>query len=286
MPFGAHTVTMTQAAYPIDEALHLTAVPGAPGSYTGTSSPAYWNMVGPFGGTTAATALQAILQHPDLLGLPVSLTANYASALGAGAFTVTARPARTNRSTQHWSVELLQADASGEEVVVLTATAITAVRRETWSVNDMPMPLVPGPQAAERMLFPGSVEWINRYDLRPVLGEIPAVWDGREDSSLTQLWLRDDIPRALDFPSLTAMSDVFFPRVWLRRATRVPVGTVSITIYFHAGAQQLVETGEGYLLGQARAQAFTNGFFDQTAQLWNEQGTLLVTTHQLVYYKE
>ena len=26
--------------------------------------------------------------------------------------------------------------------------------------------------------------------------------------------------------------------------------------------------------------------FDQTAQLWNEAGELLVTTHQVVYYKE
>lgn len=277
---------MTHPAHPLDEALRLTVVPGNPDTFTGASSPAYWNMVGPFGGTTAATALQAILQHPDLLGQPVSLTANYASALGAGTFTVTARPVRTNRSTQHWSVELLQADATGEEVVVLTATAITAVRRETWSVNDTPMPHVPAPQTAGRMLFPGSVEWVNRYDLRLVQGQVPQFWDGREDSSLTQLWLRDDIPRALDFASLTAMSDVFFPRVWLRRATRVPVGTVSITIYFHAGAPQLADTGEGYLLGQARAQAFTNGFFDQTAQLWNEHGTLLVTTHQLVYYKE
>ena len=38
--------------------------------------------------------------------------------------------------------------------------------------------------------------------------------------------------------------------------------------------------------GQARAQAFRNGFFDQTAQLWNESGTLLATSTQMVYYKE
>ena len=35
----------------------------------------------------------------------------------------------------------------------------------------------------------------------------------------------------------------------------------------------------------AQAQAFRNGFFDQTAQLWSEAGTLLCTTHQLVYFK-
>ena len=85
---------------------------------------------------------------------------------------------------------------------------------------------------------------------------------------------------------LAAMADIFFPRVWLRRARQVPAGTVSITVYFHAGSALLAETGTGYLLGQARAQEFRNGFFDQSAQLWNEAGHLLATSHQIVYYKE
>jgi acyl-CoA thioesterase len=38
-------------------------------------------------------------------------------------------------------------------------------------------------------------------------------------------------------------------------------------------------------LGQVRAQAFRNGYFDHTAQLWSEAGVLLATTQQLVYYK-
>jgi hypothetical protein len=57
-------------------------------------------------------------------------------------------------------------------------------------------------------------------------------------------------------------------------------------VYFHASATQLQETGTGYLLGQARGQEFRNGFFDQTVQLWNEAGTMLATSHQIVYYKE
>ena len=48
----------------------------------------------------------------------------------------------------------------------------------------------------------------------------------------------------------------------------------------------LAQTGTGYLLGQARAQEFRNGFFDQTVQLWNEAGAMLATSHQIVYYKE
>ena len=57
-------------------------------------------------------------------------------------------------------------------------------------------------------------------------------------------------------------------------------------MYVHASAAQLKEEGLGYLLGQARGQEFRNGFFDQTVQLWNEAGTMLATSHQIVYYKE
>jgi hypothetical protein len=110
-------------------------------------------------------------------------------------------------------------------------------------------------------------------------------WDGSSQNSLSQLWVRDQPARPLDFASITALADIFFPRVWRRRATHVPAGTVSMTVYFHAGAAQLAATGTGFVLAQARAQAFRNGFFDQTAQLWNETGEMLVTSHQIVYYK-
>jgi acyl-CoA thioesterase len=273
--------------HPFDTAVSLTPrVGAAPGSFAGASSPAYWNMVGPFGGTTAATALQAVMQHPDRLGEPIALTVNYAAALGPGAFTVQATPVRTNRSTQHWTVALSQPDAAGGDGVVMTATAVTAVRRDTWGVNDTPMPAVAAPADVARLSLKRGVEWVHRYEMRPLAGMIPAVWDGGGTDSLTRLWVRDDPPRPLDFASLAALSDVFFPRVWLRRATPVPVGTVSMTVHFHADSRQLAESGEGFLLGQAQAQAFRNGFFDQTAQLWTESGTLLVTTSQIVYYKE
>ena len=271
-------------AHVFDQAIALHTL--GEGRYRGTTSPAYANMVGPFGGATAATALNAVLQHPALLGEPVALTVNFAAALADGPFTVTARPVRTNRSTQHWVMEITQPDAQGAEAAVLTATAVTAARRETWSTDDATMPTVPTPEAVGRPNMAALVEWVRRYDIRIAEGAIPTAWDGGGDASRTTLWVREEPARALDFASLTAMADVFFPRVWLRRATRVPAGTVSMTVYFHAGAAQLADTGTGWLLGQAQAQGFRNGFFDQAAQVWNQAGALLASTHQVVYYKE
>lgn len=276
---------MRMSLHPFDQALQLRpAGEQQPDTWLGASSPAYWNMVGPFGGTTAAKAIQAIMQHPALLGEPIALTVNYACAMAEGPFSITARPVRTNRSTQHWLVSLVQTDAAGIESVVMTATAVTAARRDTWSMSDSAMPAVAFDEASPRLRF-ATAEWTQRYDIRAVCGQVPAVWDGSGEDSLSQLWVRDEPPRPLDFAALAAMADVFYPRVWLRRATLVPAGTVSITTYFHADSAQLAQSGAGYLLAQARAQAFRNGFFDQTAQLWSDAGTLLATSTQMVYYK-
>jgi len=272
----------------------MVLVQQADGTAVGHTSPAYWNMIGPYGGITAAAALNAVMQHPQRLGEPISLTVNYAGPMAEGHYTASARPARTNRSTQHWIVELSQADDSGQTQVATTATVVTAARRPTWSASDTPMPAAPAPADVPRVHPPGNLAaWLQRYEMRPIIGAVPERWEGQahhgengEPGSLSRLWMRDDPPRALDFCALAALADVFFPRLWLRRATRVPVGTVSMTVYFHADGRLLKDTGAGHLLAEAHAHAFRNGFFDQTGLLWNEQGMLLCSTHQIVYYNE
>ena len=271
--------------HPFDQAMRL-----APGqldsSFVGTTSPAYWNMVGPFGGYTAALALQAVMQHPALLGEPVAMTVNYAGATIKGEFTITATPSRTNRSTQHWVIALSQTNAAGQPEVAMTATVMTAVRRDVWHADDVSLPVVPKRLDIDRPQREGSPAWIARYDMRFIEGAIPEQMDGAEANSLCRLWVRDEPPRPLDFTSLAALADVFYPRIWLRRAKRVAAGTVTMTTYFHASAAQLSQVGSGYLLGQAQSQTFQHGFFDQSAQLWSEAGLLLATSTQLVYYKE
>ncbi len=107
--------------HPFDTAIALTPIDM--NRSRGATTPAYANMVGPFGGTTAAALLNAALRHPARQGDPIALTVNYASALADGAFEIDARAVRTNRSTQHWVLQLLQGDG-----VAATATAVFAVR--------------------------------------------------------------------------------------------------------------------------------------------------------------
>lgn len=274
---------MTDSGHPLDASLELTA--GEGGRFTGATSAAYANMVGPFGGNTAAVLLRAAEQHPDRIGDPVALTVNFAGPVADGEFTVTARPVRTNRSTQHFSIELEQ-----DGQVATTATAVFGLRPESWGSTEVPMPQVPPAEDVPVGAMPSYVQWARNYEMRFAAGAIPEVPQDPADAvgsddSTTTMWVRDEPPRPLDFAALTGICDGFYPRVFLRRGAAMPAGTVSFTVYFHADAEILAGVGARPVLGTAAAKAFGRRYFDQVAEVWADDGTLLATSHQLVYFK-
>ena len=266
--------------HPFDAAIALQ--PLAEGEAQGHTSPAYANFIGPYGGITAAQAIQAVLRDPRLLGEPIALTVNYAAALADGPYRLAAVPVRTNRSTQHWSVVLTQ-----DGLAAATASAVFAQRRDTWSAHEAQMPAdMPPARDLTGARTEGLPAWVRCYDMRFQTGGMPDRFDGVEQPhSQSRLWVRDEPPRALDFASLAAICDVFFPRVFVRRRQFVPIGTVSITTYFHADAALLAAQADRHVLGCARALNFRNGYFDQTAEVWSDGGDLLASTHQIVYFK-
>lgn len=279
-------MTDTQAVaadlHPFDAAVNLT---GEDGFYQGHTTAPFANMVGPFGGILAANMLSAVLRHPQLLGSPVVLTVNFAAPVADGEFTVQAQPVRTGRSTQHWWITLTQNDE-----VAVSATAITALRRDTWDAQDSERPAAPAADTVPRMPdVPVMPRFFRNYDLRFIRGgmaPLPQQEVQQADSSESLLWVRDEPARPLDFPSLAAICDVFFPRIFVRRQKPAAAGTVSLTIHFHCDATVLDSNGSRALLGHARAHRFHKGFSDQTAEIWSEEGVLLATTMQSVYYKE
>lgn len=267
--------------HPFDDAIRLQ-YKGAT-TFTGSVSSAYANMVGPFGGITNAQLLNAAMQHPKRIGEPIALTVNFASPIADGAFDIDASAVRTNRSTQHWSINLTQ---NGE--VAATATAVFAKRRETWSaLEEQPPKNLPPPGQLPRQSLAGRPAWVHRYDMRFIRGAMPETFDGREiEDSSSVLWIRDDPPRPLCFMSLSAIADSFFPRIFVRRAVRTPIGTISLTTYFHADSAMLAEQGERPVIGVARALNFRNGFFEQRAEIWSDQGHILASSVQMVYFKD
>ena len=267
--------------HPLDQATRLTPV--TEHRWQGATHPAYANMVGPFGGVTCAVLLKAALLHPARQGEPIALTVNFAGPVADGPFEVEARPLRTNRSTQHWSLLLSQ-----DGVPCSSGSAVFAERRPTWGAPESsPPPGLPDPQTLPAAPQAGRPAWVRCYDMRFAPGEEAFGLDGQEQAhSRSRLWVRDAPPRPLDAVALAALADSFFPRVFVRRRRVAPIGTITLSTYFHADADLLAAQGERHLMGVAQAQVFRQGYHDQTATLWSHDGHLLASAHQMVYYRD
>lgn len=264
--------------HPFDRAMQLEPVDA--GLVRGATEPQWANMVGPFGGITAAVLLRAVETHPDRIGDPLALTVNYAAPIADGEFDIALRAARTNRSNQHWMLELRQGDE-----VKTTGTAVFGLHRDTWADTETDRPKTAAPEDIPSSGFIASIVWAERYDMRFTEGPVPGEGVPSE-SSTTTLWARDAEQRPLDFAALAAVSDIFYPRVFLRRGAIIPAGTISLTTYFHADKAQVEAVGGDYILGSAHANGFSRGYFDQSAHLWSRDGALLTSSHQLVYFKD
>jgi acyl-CoA thioesterase len=280
---GGSVVSETaDPSHPFDQAMALEPLGG--GRFKGRTSDAYWNFTGPFGGTTAAVLLNAAMLHEKRIGTPLALTANYCAPLAKGEFEIAVRELRTNRSTQHFSIELTQGGAG----TTAFATCVFAERRPGFAHQPARVPEAPPPETVAPLPMRGMMEWLERYEFRfthnapqPPLPQ-PAA---EPRDALTHVWVNDKPARALDFPSLAAIADSFFGRIFHVRGAFAPIGTVSMTTYFHADAADLAEVGTDPLLGVADASVFAKGYFDQKAELWSRAGKLIATSHQIVYFR-
>ncbi|MCQ9368118.1 thioesterase family protein [Brevibacterium sp. 50QC2O2] len=243
------------------------------------TDPAFANMVGPYGGATAATVVAAIERDQRVHGRPVALTLNYAAPVADGSYELHRTPVRTNNSNQHWTCTVEQNGST-----VLTGSALTAVERGGWTDLEVTGPVAPAPAEVPVAKPVRGLAWLDNYEMRFVTGAFPV--DGAEASpdSTTTVWVRHARPRGWDYPALASACDIFGPRIFNRLGRAVPAGTVTLTSYFHAGPDVLAEQGE-YLLCTVRATQFFSGLADQRAQIWGADGSLLATTTQLCYYK-
>ena len=250
----------------------------------GRTSDAYWAFIGPFGGITAATLLRAVLEDEERAGDPLALTVNFCAAVSRGTFDLELTRSRANRSTQHWSIILNQAEGG----IAATATAVLAVRREGFSHQPAQRPLTAAFETLAPLATLSNAAWIRQYEFRFAEGALHIGPEPRAvpGSPVSQFWIRDVPGRPLDFLSLAAMSDAFFARIFHVRGALVPFGTVSLTTYFHVDADELARQGTGPILAVADASVFHKSFSDQKGELWSQTGQLLATCYQIGYFRD
>ena len=266
--------------HPFDAATHVERISGRLRGYT---SDRYWAFVGPFGGVTAATLLRTVLDNEACTGDPLALTVNFCAAISRGSFDIELMQSRTNRSTQHWSMVLNQAEG-----VAATATAVFAVRRPGFSHQTARRPDAAEFEALSPYPTLAAAPWLQQYEFRFAEGEPNIRPEPRATlrSAQSRCWIRDVPNRPLDFLSLAAMSDASFARIFHVRGAIVPFGTVSLTTYFHVDAAELAQEGTGPILAVADASVFHKSFSDQKGELWSQAGQLLATCYQIAYFRD
>ncbi|MCB1420291.1 MAG: thioesterase family protein [Notoacmeibacter sp.] len=271
---------MPDTLHPFDAAIALELV--GPNRFAGKTSPVYANMAEPFGGVTAATFLNAVMMHPDKTGDPVAQTVNFCGAIADGAFEISCELKRGGKYTQHWSLELTQ---DGETRG--TATIVTGARGEVFSHHDAGMPHAPHFADVAPLPMPGPLKWLDAYEFRFVEGrpEISSTPFEPLRDSRSLLWIADRPARSLDHLALAAFADTFLLRLLKVRGTWAPMGTVSLTTYFHATSDEIARHGSGPVLGEAVSKRMHAQFFDQHMELWAEDGTLLASGAQVAWYK-
>lgn len=268
------------STHPFDTATALR--PSGPDRCSGATSPAYGNLVGPFGGATAATLLRAVLQNDARLGDPVALTVNFCGSISDGAFDIQVKMQRSGKYTQHWTLELSQ-----DNSVRATASVVCGVRGEGFSHQTATAPDAPAPESCEIMPKVNLMGWIERYAFRFVEGAPSFAGKTFDEprNSRSVLWISDLPARPLDYVSLAAMSDAFFLRLLHARGSFVPMGTVSLSTFIHATPDEIAAQGTTPLLGVAEAKRFHSSFHDQHMELWGSNGNLLATGAQTVWFK-
>ncbi len=163
-----------------------------------------------------------------------------------------------------------------------------AARPEGFAYISGKMPEVAAPEKIDPPKAKAPLAWIDRFDMRFASG-FP-VMRGKDDAPLgsarTEVWMRDNPARGMDFLGLMNMSDAFFARPFHVLGRLIQVGTVSMTTYFHCDESDLAEVGEDYVLGAADANIFNKGYADQVAGLWSRKGKLLATSQQMLYFRD
>lgn len=266
-------------SHPIDEAVQFDDADFTErgGTVHTATHPKFDNMVGPFGGITAAQMIAAVEAHPQAQGRPIAETLNFTSPLAYGPFDIELDLVQTNNSNQHWNIAVRQGDKRP-----VTGSIVLGSRRESFADREVSAPEVQAPKNYEPSVSPTDLTWLNNYELRFDRGGY-SLGEEKGDSE-SVYWLRHAEPRGWDTRALASAADTFFPRIFLRTGKLSPAATITLTTYF-LGTDEEYEAAGDFVLCQGRAQRFGGGVSDQLSRIFSSDGDLLVSAHQLMYFR-
>ena len=257
----------------LGEALALR--PDGEGRWLGVADPEHESMNGMFGGWTAALLLAGAQRAADPGRRASALTVSFVSGVPPGSdVAIAVESLGATRSIEHLRVDL-RTVADG--VLRASALAVFTARRDSDGHLQPTMPAAPEPSLLEAFHAPGTQG--ERTELRRISMDY-----GTGDTTSTA-WVRELSGRPVDDLTLAYLADQFPPRSFFWGGGPRPSATLTMSVYFHATAEELAAVGDDWILNEAvgsRGESSTSG---QHARQWSRDGTLLATSEQLAWYR-
>lgn len=248
-----------------------------PQRMTARADPNYEANTGMFGGWTSALLLKAVVGHPDADGAPSAMTVNFIERIVPGELVILS-VARLGggRSLTHWRSEVKR---EHDGALLATGSIVLAIRRDTDHSIDAVFPDAPPPHDLPLSNPPGPFG--RQVETRVIIGAPP--FNRPDMRSLS--WNRETSGRAVDAVQLAFMADVYAPRVFHISAAPRPSSTVTLSITYLAGIDELAAVGDDYVLSEAEGTRIEQAQAGSRLRLWSPQGTLLATSEQLCWFR-
>ena len=233
---------------------------------------------GPHGGYLAAMLLRALTQAlADPARSARSLTIHFLSAPEPGPVRITTALERAGRSFSFSSARLEQ---QGKPMALALAAFSPAWTGPEFSEGEMPSVAAPGPGRKPGTVIPaerGGPEFAQHITLQPRFGGLP--FADPQAPMEAGGWIGLVEPRPLDALALAFFCDALIPAPFMRTPTFAPAPTIDITIHFRTalGPRAAAEL----VLARSRTRLVHEGFFEEDAEIWAPDGTLLAQSRQL-----
>lgn len=226
---------------------------------------------GPNGGYITALLVRAIQgEVDDPERHPRSITVHFMRPPSIGEVEISVTIERSGRSASTATARMQQ---SGKTTCLAVCTLAGSFEAAIDYAE--PMPEVPSPDRVDLLDSSLPPTIFRQLEFRMTFGDPP--FSG-SDSTLVGGWTRTRVPAPLTPGLLALYADAWWPCPFPRTSGPIMAPTLDLTIHFRAIPPS--EPG-AYVLGRFNSTTSANGFFEESGELWSEDGTLLVQSRQL-----
>ena len=267
-----------------DTAVQTLSRDGDRGSFAAEVAHGWRAGRGPHGGYLAAIILRALtLTLEDPLRSPRSLTIHFLKAPQEGPVLIETTIERNGRSLSSLSARMSQGG-----VTMGLALAAFSVAWKGPEAYELPMPEVapPDPERRPGTLIPLELgpPFAGYITMQRRLGGLP--FADTSQPLETGGWLGLVEPRPLDALALAFFTDALIPTPFFRLPGPAPAPTIDITIHFRTALPRPGRDGAApdpheLVLARTNSQLIHEGFFEEDAVIWDQDGTVLAQSRQL-----